>query len=195
MDPWAPGDYPETPLQRALYQLPIVLWRLGLGPVVGRPFVLLTVTGRSSRVPRRTPLTPHVVGGQMYLWCPYGGRAQWYRNLTTNPVATVQSRRGTLVVRAVSIEDDAEAVEVVSELRRFDAPRLRRYLDSEGIADAPEDIAENKHRLHVRRLDPTPEQGPPALRADLAWLWIAPVAVAALSVALRRRRAITVPAG
>ncbi len=122
------------------------------------------------------------------MWCPYGGRSQWYRNMMVNPVVTVQSRRGTQVMRAVSIEDDDEAVEVVSELRRFDVPYLRLYLDAEGIADTPEDIARNKQRLHIRRLVATEEEGPPALEADLVWLWLVPVVVAALSVRRRCRR-------
>jgi deazaflavin-dependent oxidoreductase (nitroreductase family) len=178
-------QYHGSPCGRALYRVPIALWRLGLGRVVGRPLVLVTVTGRSSGLPRRTPLTPHVVGGRTYLWCPYGGRSQWYRNLTADPVATVQSHRGAQVVRAVRIEDDDEVAQVIAELRRFDPGFLRLYLEGEGIADTPQDIAGNKQRLHIRRLDLTSEDGPPPLEADLAWLWLVPVAVAAWRV--RRR--------
>lgn len=178
--------YPASPVRLAPYRLPVVLWRLGLGPLVGRSFMVLTVTGRSSGLPRHTTVIPHVVGGRTYVWCPWGGRSQWYRNMMANPVVTVQSHRGTQVVRAVHIEDDDEAVEVVAELRRSDEPFLRLYLDAEGIADTPEDIVRNKQRLHLRRLDSTPEQGPPALKADLAWLWLVAVAVAAIG--LRRGR-------
>ena len=192
IDEWARQD-PAAPGLRELLRLPVVLWRLGLGPLVGRfevhrgHLVLLTVTGRSTGMPRHTPVVAHVVGGRTYVWCPYGGRSQWYRNLIANPLATVQSGRGTQVVRAATIEDD-EAVEVVAELRRFDALWLRLYLDAEGIADTPEDIVRNKQRLHLRRLDSTPEEGPPALKSDLAWLWLVAVAVAALSVRRRCRR-------
>ena len=179
--------YPDTPVRRELDRLPVLLWRLGLGPLVGRPLALLTVTGRSSGLPRRTPVHPHVVGGNAYVWCPYGGRSQWYRNMVANPVVTVQSRRGTQVMRAVAIEDDDEALEVISDLRRFDVPFLRRYLEAEGIADTPEDIARNRQRLHIRRLVSTPEEGPPALEADLAWVWLVPVVVAATRRRCRRR--------
>lgn len=82
--------------------------------------------------------------------------------MIANPVVTVQSRRGTQVMRAVSIEDDDEAAEVVAELRRFDRPFLRLYLEGEGIAGTPEDIARNRQRLHIRRLAPAPQEGPPA---------------------------------
>jgi deazaflavin-dependent oxidoreductase (nitroreductase family) len=181
--------HPDAPVWRGMLRIPVVLWRLGLGPLVGRVLVLLTVTGRSTGLPRHVPIHPHLVGGRTYVWCPYGGRAQWYRNMSANPVVTLQSRRGTQVMRAVSLVNDDEAIEVVSDLRRFDASWLRLYLDAQGIADTPQDIARNWQRLHIRRLESTPEEGPPALTADLAWLWLVPVAVAALSVRRRCRPA------
>ena len=175
----SPARYPATPSERADLRRPIVLWRLGLGRLAG-PLMLLTVTGRSSGRPHHTPVTAHVVGGRTYLWCPYGGRSQWYRNLLADPVATVQSRHGTQVVRAVAVEDEDEAVAVAAELRRFNPPWWRRYLEEEGIADTPEDLARNRARLHVRRLEPTPGEGPPAVTADLAGIWLVPVALAVL---------------
>ena len=186
----APTLYPETPFQRAGRRMPIVLWRLGLGRVAGRTLILLTVTGRSSGLPRRTPVRRELVGDAMYVWCPYGDRAQWYRNLIASPVATVQSHRGTQVVRAVPVEDD-EVVPLVAELRRVYAPLLRCYLASEGIADTPGDLVRNRERLHVRRLDPTSQEGPPALEPDLVWLWLVPAALAALRVARATARGTT----
>lgn len=186
--------HPHVPVLRVLMRLPMIFWRLGLGPLLARfevrggHLALLTVTGRSSGRPRHTPVTAHVLGGRTYLWCPYGGRAQWYRNLTANPVVTLQSRRGRQAMRAVGIGDVDEAIEIVDDLRRFDETFLRSYLAAEGIADTPEDIAGNMPRLHIRRLEPTHEEGPPPLEADLVWLWLVPVAVTALGVMRRCRR-------
>jgi hypothetical protein len=105
-----------------------------------------------------------------------------------NPVVTVQSRRGTQVMRAVDIEDVDEVIDVISELRRFDETWLRSYLDAQGIADTPQDIARKERRLHIRRLESTSEEGPPVLVADLVWVWLVPVAIAAWSVRRRCRR-------
>jgi deazaflavin-dependent oxidoreductase (nitroreductase family) len=191
-DEWA-IRHSQTRVLRTLMRLPIVMWRLGLGPLIGRfevrrgHLVMLTVTGRSSGLPRHTPVTVHQVGDRTYLWCPYGERAQWYRNATVNPVVTVQSPRGTQVMRAAGIEDVDEAMEVVAGLRRFDENFLRSYLAAEGIADTAEDIAGNWQRLHLRRLEPTQEQGPPPLEADLAWLWFVPVAVPAVAFLATKR--------
>ncbi|HET6876641.1 MAG TPA: nitroreductase family deazaflavin-dependent oxidoreductase [Jatrophihabitans sp.] len=192
LDKWS-IRHPHAPVMRRLLGGPVFFWRLGLGRLVARleirhgHLVLLTVTGRSSGQPRHTPVTAHVLGSGTYLWCPYGDRAQWYRNLLANPVATVQSTAGPQVVRAVRIEDDAQAVELISELRRFDVTFLRSYLDTEGIADTPEDIATNRERLHLLRLEPAEEDGPPPLEADLVWLWLLPVAAVALRAARRFR--------
>jgi deazaflavin-dependent oxidoreductase (nitroreductase family) len=180
--------HPHGPVVRTLLRSPIVLWRLGLGPLLGRletrggHLVMLTVTGRSSGLPRHTPVTAHVVGDETYLWCPYGGRSEWFRNAKADPVVTVQSRGSTRVMRAVAIEDVDDVMRVVGDLRHFDETFLRSYLAAEGIADRREDIARNAERLHLRRLQPTTEEGPPPLEADLAWLWVVPLVAAAWGV-------------
>lgn len=158
-----PARYPETAGERAKMRRPILYWRLGLGRLAGRVIALLTVTGRSTGLRRRT--SSYRTAGQ-----PGGG----------DPVAPGNGGRAS-----GGVEDDDEVLEVVAELRRFDAPWLRRHLRETGIADVPDDIVADKHRLHLRRLDPTREQGPPALEADLAWLWLVMAAGAALAVGLR----------
>ncbi len=188
--------HPHAPVLRTMLRLPMAFWRLGLGRLIARigirrsHLVLLTVTGRATGLPRHTPVAAHDLDGRTYLWCPYGGRSQWFRNLIVNPVVTVQSGRGTQAMRAVALDDVDEAIAVMTELHSFDATWLRTYLDAEGIADTPEDIARNNQRLHIRRLEPTPEAGLPALEADLVWLWLVPVAVAAVSVMRERRRSM-----
>lgn len=171
-----------------LLRAPVGLWRLGLGPLAGRVWMVVTTTGRSSGLPRHTVVYPHVIGGRTYLWCPYGGRAQWYRNLVADPVATVQWRRGTHVVRAVPLTDESEALEVVAALRRFGASWFRGYLTSQGLDDTNEEILKHWQRLHLRRLEPTTEPGPPPLRVDLAWVWLVPASALVLGLLARRRR-------
>ena len=117
-----PSHYLDTPGSRMMLRAPVGLWRLGLGPLAGRVWMVVTTTGRSSALPRHTVVYPHVIGGRTYLWCPYGGRAQWYRNLVAEPVATVQWRRGTHVVRAVPLTDEADSFRLVRQSR----PRARR---------------------------------------------------------------------
>lgn len=172
--------YVEVPFYRGLLKLPVVLWRLGLGRVL--PLSILTATGRSSGLPRRTALYPHDLDGRTYLWCPYGSHAQWYRNVLAGPVVTLQSRRGSRVLRASTLTDERETLRLVTELRRFGGSFFETYLDGEGLTGTDEELARSPERLHLLRLDPTTEPGPPALRADLGWVWLVVAAALALVV-------------
>lgn len=183
-----PGHYLDARGSRLMLRLPIGLWRLGLGPLAGLVWMVVTTTGRSSGLPRHAVVYPHVVGGRTYLWCPYGGRAQWYRNVVADPVVTVQSHRGTVVCRAVPLTDETEALQVAGALRAFGGSWFRGYLTSQGLDDTDEDIARNWQRLHLRRLEATSEPGPAPLTADLAWVWLVPLAALALALLARRGR-------
>ena len=120
------------------------------------------MTGRSSGRSRHAPVTAHDFRGRTYLWSPYGDHAQRYRTVVADPV--------------------------VSELRRFDVTFLHSCPDEQGIADTPEDIAANPGRPHLRRPEPTQEQGPHPLDADRARLWLVALGVTACSVRWGRRR-------
>jgi len=188
LDTWLSG-YPDIVARRLLHKAPVLLWRLGLGRLVGRPLMLLTTTGRTSGRPRHTPLAAHRMGGRTYAWCPYGGRGHWYRNLTANPVVTVQTAEGARSARAVRIDDDAEVADLYGLLKGFDAALLHRYLESEGIADSVSDVVANKGRLHLVRLAPTLGPGPDPLKADLPWVWALPAFALLWTIANRLRSA------
>ncbi|WP_304454552.1 nitroreductase family deazaflavin-dependent oxidoreductase [Nocardiopsis sp. YSL2] len=79
---------PTTPMRRALFRAPIWIYRLGLGPLMGRRFVLLTHRGRTSGTARQAVL--EVVGanestGTVLVASGYGRRSQWYRNILAEP--------------------------------------------------------------------------------------------------------------
>lgn len=79
---------PRTRWQRALARAPIGVYRLGLGGLLGRRFVLLTHRGRRSGLPRQVAL--EVVGrddtsGGVLVASGYGTRAQWFRNVIADP--------------------------------------------------------------------------------------------------------------
>jgi hypothetical protein len=50
------------------FRLPILLYRLGLGPIVGRLFTILTTSGRQSGLPRRHALEFHSFAGRNYVF-------------------------------------------------------------------------------------------------------------------------------
>lgn len=93
---------PQDPLQRALFRAPIWLYRLGLGPVLGSRFVLLTHRGRSTGEARQAVL--EAVGhndttGTVLVASGYGDRSQWFRNIRVEPRVLFQvgnrRQRGT----------------------------------------------------------------------------------------------------
>ncbi|MFN3308074.1 MAG: hypothetical protein ACK44E_02605 [Anaerolineales bacterium] len=63
--------YPKG-LVKLLFKTPILLYRLGLGVLVGRLFMVLTTTGRKSGVARRTAIEFHEFEGKpIGFWrCP-----------------------------------------------------------------------------------------------------------------------------
>jgi deazaflavin-dependent oxidoreductase (nitroreductase family) len=113
------------------------LYRLGLGPLVGRLILLLTTTGRKSGLPRLTALQYEEVDGEFYLGSSRGAKADWYRNIQANPRVQVQ-------VKGRRLEGSAEPVSDPVRVADFIALRLQRHprligmiLKSEGLPEKP----------------------------------------------------------
>src|SRR5689334_11541899 len=88
-------DIRSNPLWRPVAKTPILLWRLGLQPIIGRLMVLITDKGRKSGLPRRTVTEYHILDGKIFVPCAFGARAQWYKNILADPHVTIQTARGT----------------------------------------------------------------------------------------------------
>jgi deazaflavin-dependent oxidoreductase (nitroreductase family) len=76
------------------------------GRMGGHPVLLLTTTGRSSGLPRRTPLQYERVGGDQILVAAAGGAHEppaWWRNLLSDPRATLQIGDRVWQARAVVV--------------------------------------------------------------------------------------------
>lgn len=81
-------------------RLPLVLFRLGLGPLVGRRVMVLTTAGRRSGRPRHAMVYYEAAGDVLYAAAVYGPASDWYRNLLAEPLVTVQTHRGPEARRA-----------------------------------------------------------------------------------------------
>lgn len=89
-------DRPAPPkgLRRTFARLPIHLYRLRLGWLLGERFLLLHHIGRISGKPRQVVLevVEHTDGG--YVVCSgFGRQADWYRNVLEHPDVTIQVGR------------------------------------------------------------------------------------------------------
>jgi deazaflavin-dependent oxidoreductase (nitroreductase family) len=141
-----------TRLRRAFFRAPIGLYRLGLGWLLGRRFLLLVHTGRKSGLRRGTVLevvgdegpAPIVVSG-------FGPGSDWFRNLIANPVVEVTWARERFAARA-SVLPPPEAVEVFRRYRIAHSLAARALGRALGVSilDDPEGAAA---AMPVVRLD------------------------------------------
>jgi deazaflavin-dependent oxidoreductase (nitroreductase family) len=95
---------PPTGLRRRLWRLPIQLYRLGLGPLLGQRVMLLTHLGRVSGRPRQAVI--EVVEHDERGWVAasgFGPRADWYQNVMKAPDVTIQVGGRTLPVTATPL--------------------------------------------------------------------------------------------
>jgi deazaflavin-dependent oxidoreductase (nitroreductase family) len=180
--------YPSGGWRKAMFKWPVHLWRLGLGPIIGRFSVLISHTGRKTGLTRRTMTELHVVNGKKYAPSGFGRRAQWYRNIEADPRVTIQTAAGAESVIARRVTDGDELLSLMD----LEAPKnrvmVRSFLDTLDIEPTVADILAKKDRIYYLRFDPTDEPTPPPLPADLVWLW--PAALFALFTArlLTRKR-------
>ncbi|MGH3649877.1 MAG: nitroreductase family deazaflavin-dependent oxidoreductase [Acidimicrobiia bacterium] len=72
--------------KRLLFRAPIALYRIGLGFLLGQRFLMLEHTGRKTGETRRTVLEVVVNDPDaVYVASGWGRRAQWLRNMQTDP--------------------------------------------------------------------------------------------------------------
>ncbi len=186
--------YP-TGLARDLVRLPLVLYRLGLGPLVGLlPLLIITTRGRKSGQPRRSVLEYRRHGTKHYVVSAWGRRTQWLQNLLAHPLVTVQKGQECFGARARLVEDSGEALRVLYLFRKkapiiYDAvlARLsaRESVNARNLPDISSQIV--IVRLEAVADEPTP----PALPSDLVWtLRLAVVSILAFMVIrlVRQRR-------
>ncbi|MBZ0285819.1 MAG: nitroreductase family deazaflavin-dependent oxidoreductase [Anaerolineae bacterium] len=174
-----PIPYPVG-VWRVLLRAPLLAYRLGLGSLLNAAhLMILTTRGRKSGQPRFTPIEYRRHGSKIYLVSGWGEQPQWYKNLLTDPLATVQLGGQRHSVLADRVTDPAEALRALSLFRRVAPGRydavLGRLVESDVNAHT---LPELSDQFTVMRLDIIPDEPAlPGVVADLIWLW--PVVVGA----------------
>jgi deazaflavin-dependent oxidoreductase (nitroreductase family) len=97
-----------------------VLYAIGLGPLIGRIILLLTTTGRKSGMKRVTPLQYERIGSDYYLGAARGLKADWVRNIQSNPQVDIR-------VGAKHFEGQAEVITDPIRFADFMEVRLERH--------------------------------------------------------------------
>ena len=110
------NNYPPKGLLRLGFRLPVYLFRLGLGWMLGKKFVLINHLGRVTGLPRQAVV--EVVEADQDSGCVtvvagYGEQTQWYQNLRVSPDVIIQLGRRKIPVTAVFVSPkDGEEIMV-----------------------------------------------------------------------------------
>lgn len=133
---------------RLLLRAPIWLYRLRLGWLFGRRFLLLEHIGRRSGKTRRTVL--EVVdderhAGRSVIASAWGAQSDWYRNIQHTPQVMVWV--GGERFPAIAKPMDPDSAEVALRAYAERNPRAFRTLAKLMLGEISEDAVENSHRL------------------------------------------------
>jgi deazaflavin-dependent oxidoreductase (nitroreductase family) len=96
-------------------QLPIWLYRLNIGWIVGERFLLLEHTGRKSGALHQSVI--EVVGhdrftGAYFVVAAFGEKTDWLLNVKKDPMVTIQVKRRKIAVRARQVSEE-EGIEIL----------------------------------------------------------------------------------
>jgi deazaflavin-dependent oxidoreductase (nitroreductase family) len=109
---------------RFFARIPIYLFDLGLGRLLGSRFLVLTHTGRKSGLPRKVAL--EVVrhdesSDTYYVASGWGEEADWYRNVIKNPEVVIRAGSRRLVGTAERLSSESAGEELLTYARRYPA--------------------------------------------------------------------------
>jgi deazaflavin-dependent oxidoreductase (nitroreductase family) len=164
--------YPSSPWMKYMFKLPLLLWRMGMGPLLGQLFMILTTRGRKSGLARHTPVEYFEFDGRIHAMAAWP-KSDWYRNLQADSLVTVQTAAGTQAMRARRVTSDEEWAGMVAYIESN--PGRRRIWESMGMDVSGESFLQEKERYHLLTFEPVakPAGSPPPepLPVDLWWVW------------------------
>lgn len=130
---------------RMLVRFPILLYRLKLGWLLGKRFVLLNHIGRKSGLKRQTVV--EVIdfdkeAGTYYIASGWGYTSNWYQNLLAKPSITIQVglKKLKVVARTLSAADSVKVLLKYQAMHPFAARELSRFLGFNIINASPGEI-------------------------------------------------------
>ncbi|NIS82804.1 MAG: nitroreductase family deazaflavin-dependent oxidoreductase [Anaerolineales bacterium] len=114
--------------------IPQVVYKLGLGPIIGRRVLLLTTTGRKSGLPRVTPLQYEEINGAFFVGSMRGKKADWFRNILEDPRVNLRVGRRRFDAIAEPVSDPDRITDFLEE-RIARHPRIMAMiLRAEGVS-------------------------------------------------------------
>lgn len=120
----ASAPKPPRGLLRWLVRLPIGLYRLRLGWLLGNRFLMLTHIGRKSGLPRDTVLEvvrSDRASGVYIVVAGFGEKSDWFRNIGRTPEVIVHASGRKLTATASRLPPEAAVSEFKDYARRHPA--------------------------------------------------------------------------
>jgi len=142
---------PPRGLAAIPWRMPILLYRLGLGWLLGERFLLLTHTGRKSGLPRHAVLEVIRHDARTKTWyvsSGFGEKSQWFRNVMKTPRVSLKIGRRELAAVAERLPLEAAEEELALYAKKY--PRALRELSK--IIGAPYDGTEEGERRLAREI-------------------------------------------
>jgi deazaflavin-dependent oxidoreductase (nitroreductase family) len=122
-----------------LMKPPRIFYKLGIHHFVGQLVLLLTTTGRKTGLERVTPLQYEKIDDAYYVAAARGPKADWFRNILSNPSVKVQ-------VKSRRFQAIAEPTTDPSRISDFLQVRLKRHPIMVGIMLRSEGLPKNPSR-------------------------------------------------
>jgi deazaflavin-dependent oxidoreductase (nitroreductase family) len=113
---------PPQGCSRVFFRTPIWFFRLGLGGLLGKRFLLLNHTGRKSGLPRQAVLevVQYVPEDNSYVVAVgFGPKSQWYQNILVNPEVSVQVGWKKWPARAIQLSREEGGVVFADFCKRY----------------------------------------------------------------------------
>jgi len=159
-----PLERPPRPdgLLLVLFKAPVLIYRIGLGRIFGRRFLLLTHEGRRSHILRKTVLEVIKFDretGESLVISAYGKRADWYRNIMEKPAVGVCTG-GECFVPQQRFLSEEETRWAFLEYEEKSGPYLRKLLKILGIEYDGSDRARQKLLSSMRMVAFRPREQP-----------------------------------
>ena len=154
-------ELPQDPqeLAKALFRLPLALYRLGWGGALKwLPLLVLTTEGRSSGLPRHVVVEYRRHGSRYYIVSAWGEASDWYLNAQKNPNVTLQVGDDIVAATAQPVDDPAEALRALYMYSRNSViyETLFAQMSSAKSADL-NTLAEVVAEFSVLRIEPNDE--------------------------------------
>ena len=150
---------PPRGILRLFFRLPIWLYHLHLGWLLGDRFLLLTHKGRKSGLPREVvvEVVNHDKSNQTYFIASgWGKKSDWYKNIQVNHRVTIQSGGNKMEAIAETLDAD----QAVAEFREYASRHpsafrnLSKFMIGEALDGSDESLERAAHLLPLVALKP-----------------------------------------